>query len=244
MAISEIPPLTAHIRHTRCWEIYLTHQMVISQIPALTAHISFLLWEFIFGRPGHGRCTLYHPPVKWQFHRFLLWQLIFYSYSECSYYADQVLAVLTPLKCQFHRFLLWQLILGRRYPDRSTPPRQMAISQIPALTAHISFLLWELILWRPGLGRSTPHQMVISQIPALTAHISFLLWELIFGRPDFGRSTPFVWQFHRFLLWQLILGRPGVGRLADLSSHQKWQFERFLIKCIPPLCNNTCHLNS
>ena len=154
--------------------------MAISQIPALTTHISFLLWKLILGRPSVAD----PPPIKWQFHRFLLWQLIFHSNSESSYWAGH----------------------------------QMAISQIPALTAHISFELWELILGRPGGANLHPpikwtfhrfliwqhifhsysessylaeqvwqiypsHQMAISQIPDLTAHISFLLWELIFGRP-------------------------------------------------------------
>ena len=84
------------------------------------------------------------------------------------------------------------------------PPPWMAISQIPALTAHISSLVWELIFGRLCVERSTPHQIAISQIPALTAYISCLLWEFIFGRPGVGRSTPIKWWFHRFLLWQLM----------------------------------------
>ena len=126
-------------------------QMAISQIPALTAHTSFLCWELIFSRPGVGRCT----PLKWQFHRFLLWQLIFHSYSENSYLANQVLVDLLPQPTNgYYRFVLWELILGRPSVGRSTP-YQMAISRIPALTVHISFLLWELILGRPSVGRST-----------------------------------------------------------------------------------------
>ena len=168
-AVSQIPALTAHISFL-LWELIfgrsgvgrytpensdlvLAHQMAISQIPALTVHISFsllsahiwqtrmgrftppptsnsnyrfLLWELIFGRPSVGRST----PLEWQFHWFLLWQLIFQFYSESSYLADQ----------------LWT--------DLS--PHQMVISQIAALTPHISFLLWGLIFCRPGVGRSTP----------------------------------------------------------------------------------------
>ena len=45
------------------------------------------LMSSTFGRPGLGRST---PPLKWQFHRFLL-------YSESSYLADQVLADLSSL---------------------------------------------------------------------------------------------------------------------------------------------------
>ena len=92
--------------------------MAISQIAALTAHISFLLSELIFGTPGVGRSSPHQmaivdsysensylsdqvladlPPIKWQFHRLLLWQLIFHSYSQNSYLADQVLADVPPL---------------------------------------------------------------------------------------------------------------------------------------------------
>ena len=87
----------------------------------------------------------------------------------------------------------------------------MAISQIAALTAHISFLLWELLFVWPSVGRSSP-QMAISHIAALTAHISFVLWELIFGTPGVGRSTPMSNGNYRFLLWEHIFGRPSVGK--------------------------------
>ena len=142
--LADIPP---------CW-------MLISQIPALTVHISFLLWELIFGWPNVGRST----PIKWLSNRLLLWQPIFHSYCESSYLSDQVLAGLPPIKWQFHRLLLWHLIF-HSYSKSSylavqvfsdLPPHQTSISQIPALTTHISFLLWELILGRPGVGRSTP----------------------------------------------------------------------------------------
>ena len=112
----------------------LPHWMAISQIPTLTAHIWFLFWELICGRPAVDRCT---PHIEWQFHRFLLYQVIFDSYSECSYVADQALADLppicngnyrflsespyladqvladlppTPIEWHFHRLLLWQII--------------------------------------------------------------------------------------------------------------------------------------
>ena len=122
----------AHIGQTRCWQIYslpkwqflifllwqlildrpsvgssTAHRMAISQIPSLTGHISFLIWEVILGRPGVADL----PPCRREFHRFLLWQVIFRSYCESSYWADQVLADLLPPK--------------------------MAIFDIPTLTAYI-----------------------------------------------------------------------------------------------------------
>ena len=56
-------------------------QMAISQIPPLTAHILFFLWEL-----NIWQALAWHiyPSFKWQFHRFLLWLLIFLSYSESS----------------------------------------------------------------------------------------------------------------------------------------------------------------
>ena len=79
--------------------------------------------------------------------------------------------------------LLWKLIYGRLSVGRSTP-HHMAISQISALTAHISFLLWQLHIWQTRSWQIyPPSSMAISQIPTLP-------WELIFGRPSVGRSTP------------------------------------------------------
>ena len=132
------------------------------------------------------------------------------------------------------------------------PPSHMAVFQIAALTAHISFLLWELIFGRPSVGRSTP-------IHPSNGNDRLLLWEFIFGRPVWADLPPIKWRFHRlllwhfifhshsensyladqvladlppgsngnyrFLLWELIFGRPCVGRSTPLE----WQFHRFLL---------------
>ena len=55
-------------------------------------------------------------PVKWQFHKFLL-------YSESSYLADYVLADQPPIIWEFHRLLLWQVIF-HSYSESSTFGRQ------------------------------------------------------------------------------------------------------------------------
>ena len=130
------------------------------------------------------------------------------------------------------------------------------ISQIPTLRAHIwetrswqifhpphqtvisQFLLWEHIIGRPGLGRSTPSlsvsndnfpdsysessyladqvlgdlssKMAMSQVPLLRTHI----WQV-----RSGHNYPNCPQwFHRFLLWDLIFGRPGLGRSTPSLS--------------------------
>ena len=155
----------AHVRQTRCWQIYPL-QMVISQIPTLTAHISLLLWELTFVRPSVGRstpqwwfprahirqtrCDRSTPPHEWQFPRVHIWQTrcwqIYHpsngdftdSCSDSSYFIPTLRAHIWQTRC-------WQIY-----------PPQMAISQIPALTAHISFLLWEFIFGIPGVGKWTP----------------------------------------------------------------------------------------
>ena len=201
------------------------HPMVILQIPALTAHYSESL---SFGRPGLGRstplingnftdscstlkahiwqtkCWLINPHIKWQFHRFL-WNSYFIPTLRAQHLADQVFADLPPIQQQFHRFLLWQLSTLRTHhlADQvltDLPPHQMAISQIPALTAPYSK---SSTFGRPGLGRSDPpHQMAISQIPLKFIFHSYSE-SSTFGWPGLGRSTlpPIKWQFHRFLLY-------------------------------------------
>ena len=84
------------------------------------------------------------PPGEWQFHRFLLWQLIFYSYSESSCVADQTLADLPPTNVS-DRFLLWELLFGRPSVGRSIPHLNGNLTDsyseslyfIPTLRTHI-----------------------------------------------------------------------------------------------------------
>ena len=217
MAMSKIPTLRTHIWETRSWHIF--HPPPNSDFTDSYSENSFLTDQ-----------VLVDPPLsvclKWKFHRFLLWELIFGrlglrrstlsygnftdSYSEGSYLADQVLVDPPP-------------------PYLS----QMKISQIPTLRTHIwetrswhifhsptkqwfnRFLLWEFIFGRPGLGRS------ISQ---LSAHFtdsyseSSYLDNQVLVDPPF---SPYLkWQFHRFLLWELIFVRPGLGRSPPLSVSQ------------------------
>ena len=273
--------------HRFLWNSYFIHTLraqhltdqVLAQLPPSSKAISqipTLVWELIFGRPSVGRST----PIKWQFHRFLLWQLTF---DDSSYFiptlrawhlADQVLADLPPFfEWQFHWFLLWQLLFhsyseslsfGRPGPGISTspsnsdfidsclwqltmlraqhltdqvlaqlPPSSKAISQIPAL-------IWELIFGRPRVGRSTPCQMAISQISALTAHISFLLWELIIWQtrswqiylPSNGDFTDSCSDSS--LLWELIIWQTrswqiypphqmAISQIPALTAHISWQ---------------------
>ena len=189
------------IWQTRSWQIYPPSSMAISQIPDSSYFIPTLRAQYL---ADQGLWQIY-PPVKWQFHRFLLWQLIFHSYSESSSF-------------------------GRPGPDRSTS-HPMAISQILALTAHS--YSESSVFGRPGLGRSTPHQMAISQIPALTAH--YIPKSSTFGRPGLGRSTPpsngnftdYSETHISFLLWELIIWQtrswqiyppPSNGNFTDSCS--------------------------
>ena len=166
----------------KCWQIYPPSQLAISQIPALTVYILFFLWELNIWQ---AMAWHIYPSFKWQFHRFLLWLLIFHSYSRAQHLADQVLADLPPLQMAFSQIpaLLWEFIFGRPSVGKSTPPFKRKFHR---------FLLWlptvlsyckSSTFGRPGLGRSNPLQMAVSQIPAL-------LWEFIFGRPSVEKSTP------------------------------------------------------
>ena len=173
-----------NIWQTRCWQIY-PHSGNFTDSCSDDCLFHAALWDHLsFGRPG----LQIYPPIKWWFHRFLLWQLI--PTLRAQHLADQVLADLTPhIQWQFHRFLLWQLIPTLRahhladQVGRSTPPSNGNFTDcccdnsyfIPTLTAqHLADQV---------LADLPPSSMAISQIPTL-------LWELIFGRPSVGRSTP------------------------------------------------------
>ena len=114
-------------------------------------------------RQGFGRST----PLKWQFHRFLIWELIFGrsgldistpiphsdftdSYSESSYLAGQVLADLPPpLSAHFTDFYSESWYLDNHF--LVDPPFSLCLKW-----QFHRFLLWELMFGRPGLDRSTP----------------------------------------------------------------------------------------
>ena len=157
-------------------------------------HISFLLWELNIWQtrswqiypPSNGNFTdscstlkliFSRPTVKWQFHRFLLWQLTFHDSSyfiptlRAQHLAEQVLADVPPFEWQFHWFLLWQLLFhsyseslsfGRPGLGISTPPSNGNFTDSCSdsshfMTAHISFLLWELNIWQTRSWQMYPH---------------------------------------------------------------------------------------
>ena len=205
------------------WELNIWQTKLLADLPP----IKWLISQMTVYRISHcylqitSHCTYRSPPFEWQFHRFLLWQLIFHSYLRAHHLADQVLADLPPIKWWFYRFLfisflLWELIIWQTSLGRSTPPSNGNFTD-----SCSSSLLWELIFGRPSVGRSTSCQMAILQISALTAHISFLLWQLTFGRPGLGRSTaPHQMAISQIptLPWELIFGRPSVGRSTPTSN--------------------------
>ena len=174
MAISQIPTLRAHIWETKSWQIYPPPNS--GNFTDSNANSSQLADQVLADPP------LLSPGLKWQFHRFLLWELIFgrpglgqfhlpqlsnsdftYSSSENSYLAGQV----------------WTYL----------PQSPTVISQIPTLIAHIC----QTRSWH------------IFHPPTKQWFHRFLLWEFIFGRPGLGRSiSPLEYSFYRFLLWEFI----------------------------------------
>ena len=85
-------------------------------------------------------------PIKWQFHRLLLWQLIFHSYSQNSYLAHQVLEDLVP----------HQMVIIDSYSKSSYLADQVLADIPPTSNGNCRLLLWELIFGRPSVGRYTP----------------------------------------------------------------------------------------
>ena len=93
--------------------------------PASSKAISQISFSTLRARHLADQVLADLPPCFWVaiLHWFLLWQLLFHSYSESL--------IIWQTRC-------WQIYL---------PIFWVAISLIPALTALISFLLWELIIW-------------------------------------------------------------------------------------------------
>ena len=151
-----------------------------SPIPTLTAYISFLLWELIFGRPSVSRSTSWSnadftDDCVWDLTLHL--QIILHCTCRSTTllngdFTDSDSSYFIPtLRAQIWQTRYWQIYpLGQMLISQmivygishctcrscyiapaDLPPCWMVISQIPALTAHISFLLWELIF-----GRSPP----------------------------------------------------------------------------------------
>ena len=170
--MSQIPTLRAHIWQTKYWQIY----------PLKWQFHRFLLWEFIFGRPGLGKST---PSLSRS-------QMTISQIPNLSPHIWQTRSwkiFHLPIKQWFHRFLLWKLIFGRSGLDISTPiphsdftdsyfdssylpdqvlaylpfPHQTVISQIPTLRVHI----WQARSWQIYL----PPRVLILQIPTLRVHI-------------------------------------------------------------------------
>ena len=204
-----------NIWQTRSWQIWPPHQMAISQIP-----LKFIFHSYsessTFGWPGLGRSngnftdscsdsSLLWELNNWQTSSWQIYPLSNGNFTDCcsdsSYFiptlranhlADQVLTDL--------------------------PTHQMAILQIPALTAPYSK---RSTFDRPGLCRSDPpHQMEISLIPEKFIFHSYSE-SSTFGWPGLGRSmNPYQMAISQIpaLLWKLIFVRPSVGR--STPTHQ------------------------
>ena len=169
--MSQIPTLRAHIWQTKYWQIY----------PLKWQFHRFLLWEFIFGRPGLGKST---PSLSRS-------QMTISQISNLSPHIWQTRSwkiFHLPIKQWFHRFLLWKLIFGRWGLDISTP---IPHSDFTDSYFDSSFLPDQVLAYFPSPPKQWFHR--------------FLLWEFIFGRPGLGRSTsPLEYSFYRFLLWEFI----------------------------------------
>ena len=147
----------------------------------------------------------------------------------------------SPYFIPFLRADIWQTSCGQIYPSP-----QMVISQIAALTPHISFSLWELIFGKQRCWQIYPH--------ASNGNYRFLFYSYLadhvvahptpfsYGSfPDCCSNSSYfiptlrahIWQTnswqiyppghpsngdYRFLLLELIFGRPTVGRSTPLNG--------------------------
>ena len=124
-------------------------------------------------------------PLEWQFHRFLLWQLIFYSYSESSTFGWPGVGISTPIKYWFHRWLF----MG--YNAAPADHLTTLYLQIYPAIKHCSDRFHR---WLCMGSHTAP-----ADLPLEWWFHRFLLWQLIFhsysesssfGRPGLGRTTP------------------------------------------------------
>ena len=184
-----------------------------------------------------------YPPIKWWFHRLLLWQLIFHYYSESSYLADQVLADLPPLPTSNgnYRFLLWELIFGRPSVGISTPPsnsdftdccsdssyflltliahiwqtRMFRSTSSPTSNSNYRFLLLRADIWQTQLWADLPPAIhQMAMIDSYSAS-SYLADQLWTYLP------PIKWRFHRLLLWHFIFHSHSEN--SYLAEQRCWQ---------------------
>ena len=210
--------------------------------PTLTTLISFLLWELIIWQTrGPDRSN---PLSNGNFTdsckihiSFILWEL--------NIWQDQVLAQLPPSSKAISQIptLVWELIFGRPSVGRITPC-QMAISQIPALTAHI---WWQLIFHshsesstfgRPGLGRSTPHFWVAISLTPTPDNSYFIPTLRAYHLEDqvLADLPPIIWvaislistltTLISFLLWELIIWQTRSWQLLFHSYSESLSFGR------------------
>ena len=199
------------------------------------------VWDLTMHLQITSHCTCRsNPLVKCWFYRLLLWQLILHSYSENSYLADQVLADLPPSNGNFtdscsdsSYFIPTQRThIGRPGVGRSTP-HQMEISQIPALPACISFLLWELIFGRPAVGRSTPpHQTAITDF---YSESSYLADQVLVDLPP-SDSSYFIPTLTTHI-WQTRFGQiypPCQMAIIDSYSESSYMADQVLADLPPP----------
>ena len=156
--------MTAHIS-LLLWEINIWQTRSWQMYPHLSGNFTDSYSDnsyFILTLRGyHWQTRSWHIylPIKWQFHRFLLWQLTFHDSSyfiptlRAQHLADQVLADVPPFEWQFHRLLLWQLLFhsyseslsfGRPGLGISTPPSNSDFTD----SCSDSSLLWELNIWQ------------------------------------------------------------------------------------------------
>ena len=168
---------------------------------------------------GHDLCRS-TPLSNGYFHRYLLWLLIFLSYSKSSYLADEVLTDLPPFKWQFYRFLLYSkssYLADQVLTDLSIFPNGNFTDSFSDCSYFLSYSESS-TFGRPDLGRSIPisNGNFTDSCPDCLYFI--LIQELNIWKTEVLEDLPPLQMAisQQFLLWLFIFySYSGAQHLAD-----------------------------
>ena len=142
--LADLPPLKLLFHRFPLWQLifhaysessYLADQVLADLSPTLNGNFT----------DSCSDSSYFIPSLRTHIWQTVCWQI--YPPSNC-YFTDSCsdsLYFMPTLRTHIWQTKCWQIY-----------PPWMAISLVPALTAHISFLLWELIFGRPVVDRSIP----------------------------------------------------------------------------------------
>ena len=255
--------LRGHIWQTKFWQIYPPHQWQFYRF-LLYSESSYLAEQVLADLTPHingnftDSCSTLRDHI-WQTKCWQIYPLSNGNFTDCcsdsSYFiptlrahhlADQVLTGLPPIQWWFYRFLFWQLTILRAYhladqvkADLTCPPSYGNFTD--SCEIHISFLLWELIIWQTRSWQIYPRSngnftdSCSDSSHFMTAHISFLLRDLNIWQTRSWQMYPHLsgnfidsYSDNSYFILTLRAYHFADEVLTDLPPIQ-WWFYRFLL---------------